>query len=165
MSIKEPIINEKLNGSIDETDTKEFYERQKIKMSYQQVAYINNVFVEWLNNIPMKNNYPDMSKFKDFDDYRDTFIKLTYNYFCKKYPDTKYEILKYKKSVELAICTSNNFKDLPNDMYDTVAFKLTKDMPEIYLLISNAPMILDEYSFNAYNGADGPFIKPDWKFN
>jgi hypothetical protein len=30
MSIKEPIINEKLNGSIDETDTKEFYERQKI---------------------------------------------------------------------------------------------------------------------------------------
>ena len=97
-----------------------------------------------------------------FEETRSKFIKWTFNYLKQYYPNVKYKILEYKKSFEIEAKTAYKIKELPIEMYDTVAFKFAESRPEIYLLIGDFTTIMDECRFIAYDEPDGKFIRPNW---
>lgn len=136
--------------------------RAGLMLTKQEFDRISGIFKYWYDQ-------PDFNKktngcLDSFEETRTQFIKWTYDYLKQFWPNVKYKILDYKESFKIEARTVYNIKELPEEMYDTVAFKFAKARPEIYLCIGEFTTIMDEMRFVAYDEPDGKFVRPKWNF-
>ena len=89
-------------------------------------------------------------------------ICFTFEYLQGFYPGVKYKDLEYKNDIWEKIVADGN-QDNP-EIHKIVAFKFHKNRPELYLMVGNPPLMLDEYLFDVY-GDEAPFKKTEWEFN
>lgn len=144
----------KVTNSMPETS------RSHLLLTKTEFERIGGIFKYWFEQ-------PDFNKKTNgiestFIETRTKFIKWTYDYLRQFWPNVKYKILDYKKSFELEAKTAYNLKEMPEEMYDTIAFKFAKGRPELYLLIGDCPTVMDECRFVAYDEPNGKFIRPNW---
>lgn len=146
-------------GFVKESDLKED-ERLKYLLTKKEFDIIRGVFKYWYDqpNFNKKTNGVSDS----FEETRTNFINWTYNYLKQFWPKVQYKILEYKKTFEIEVETVYSLKELPIEMYDTVAFKFAKGRPEIYLLVGQYTTIMDEMRFIAYDEPNGKFKRPQW---
>lgn len=133
--------------------------RNHLALNLNEFTIVSQIFFYW-------KSQPDFDQstngtFPTFEETRNTYIKWTYNYLKQFYPKVEYQILQYKKEFELEFTTVTKMKEIPDFMYDTVAFKFAPGRPEVYLLISEHPIVMDERRFEAYEG-EGKFVRPNW---
>lgn len=135
-------------------------ERSHLLLTKNEFDKISGIYKYWFDQPDFDKSTNGLSP--TFEETRTKFIKWTYEYLKQFWPNVQYKILDYKKSFELEAKTAFNLKELPLEMYDTIAFKFDLNRPEIYLLIGQYTTIMDECRFIAYDEPDGKFVRPKW---
>lgn len=125
-------------------------EREEYALTYEEFMYIKGFVDYWKL---MGNG--DFKRFDSFEETKRNYTLWTLNFLKKKYPGTKFKELEYRPEV-LKVYEDKGIKA----EYDTVAFKFKPNRPELYLLVQDIPIFLDEFKYDAYD--KGPFIRPDW---
>lgn len=135
--------------------------RQHLALTPLEFSRIGGVFEYWTK----QPGYSKRNKgaFKTFLETRDNYTKWTLAYLRQFWPNAECKVLEFRKTFEIEALTACELKEMPVEMYDTVAFKFAKGRPELYLLVSKKPMILDEMRFNAYDNPDGKYKRPNWE--